>query len=337
MRRRCDGAEPRRGGDAIVRCRGAVAASSLRCRWPATHAVTVAASQVRAVEWVTAIALVLFVVSCTPRPPTVPEEPAAPVLYLPLAMVAPYHWQATGYGRPYGAIGKDAELHGKGMWSYTWGVGNCTRDVPMVYSDGQMPAPDVLARCAAVTDVLLAFNEPEYTSQANMTPEAAAKTLRHLESVWPGELWCCGNLVANHAWFDQMMAAYKAAYDATPRIAGVHVHIYVGGGLPDVANPDDGKWLKRSQGNYKAYLGVMRKRGMPERVVVSECCLLGKYSEGTYLKVQEQYMTWLRSEPAVESVAWFSARYAGFPDANLLRAGGGLTVVGESWLGWRWR
>ena len=48
-------------------------------------------------------------------------------------------------------------------------------------------------------------------------------------------------------------------------------------------------------------------------------------------------MTWLRSEPAVESVAWFSARYAGFPDANLLRAGGGLTVVGESWLGWRWR
>lgn len=278
--------------------------------------------------------LALVVVACTPVPR--PPAPTAGTLYFPVIVAAPFTWQVTGYGRPYQSIGKDPELHNHGMWSYSWGLGNCM-DIPMVFSDRQMPSPDALARCAAMSNVLLVFNEPEYASQANMTPDTAAKTLRYLESVWPGELWCCGNLIANHAWFDQMMTAYKAAYDATPRLAGVHVHIYVGGGLPDVANPDDGKWIERSQGNYKAYLDVVRKWGVPERVVVSECCLLGKYSEGTYLKVQEQYMTWLRSEPAVESVAWFSARYAGFPDANLLRAGGGLTVVGESWLGWRWK
>ena len=277
--------------------------------------------------------------ACVPRPIPAPTPQIAQpgrVLHFPLVMASPYHWQRAGYGRPWQSIGKDPELHDRGMWSYTWGMGNCTRDIPMVYSDQQLPPADAIARCAAASPVLLVFNEPEYASQANMTPEVAAKTLRYLESVWPGDLWCCGNLVANHAWFDQMMAAYKTQFGELPKLAGVHVHIYVGGGLPDVANPDDGKWLERSQGNYKAYLSVVRKWELPARVVVSECCLLGKYSEGTYLKVQEQYMTWLRSEPAVESVAWFSARYAGFPDANLLRAGGGLTVIGEAWLGWRW-
>lgn len=292
--------------------------------------------------------LILVVAGCAPTPapaptPTLPVFPTpavhmgGKVVYLPGVRVADFQWQRTGYGRPWQSIGKDPELHGRGMWSYTWGMSNCVRDMPMIYSDQQIPPADVIARCAAASPVLLVFNEPEYASQANMTPEVAATTLRYLESVWPGELWCCGNLIANSAWLDRMMTAYKVAYNDVPRLAGVHIHIYVGGGLPDVANPDDGKWIERSQGSYKAYLEVVRKWGVPERVVVSECCLLGKYSEGTYLKVQEQYMTWLRSEPAVESVAWFSARYAGFPDANLLRASGGLTAVGESWLGWRWR
>lgn len=242
-------------------------------------------------------------------------------------------WQRTGYGRPYGAIGKDPQLHNRGMWSYSWELGNCL-DIPMVYSDTQMPPPWALERCAAVSDVLLVFNEAEYASQANMTPEVAAKTLCYLEQHWPGELWCCGNLIASHGWFDKTMTAYNRT---TPRLAGVHVHVFAGGGLPGKSNPDDGRWLAQSQANFRTYLELMRRWGVPPRVVLSECCLLGKYPEGVYLKVQDAYMRWLRSEPAVESVAWFSARYAGFPDANLLRQGGGLTAIGREWLAWRWK
>lgn len=278
--------------------------------------------------------LALVVVACTPVPR--PPAPTAQKLYFPIVMAAPFTWQTTGYGRPYQSIGKDPELHNRGMWSYSWGLGNCM-DIPMVYSDQQLPSPDFLARCAEVSNVLLVFNEPEYVSQANMTPDIAAQTLRYLETVWQGELWCCGNLIASAGWFDRMMTAYKTTYNEMPRLTGVHVHVYVGGGLPDVANPDDGRWLERSQANYKTYLATMRRWGVPERIIVSECCLLGKFDDATYLKVQDQYMTWLRSETAVESVAWFSARYAGFPDANLLRAGGGLTAIGESWLDWRWK
>ena len=65
--------------------------------------------------------------------------------------------------------------------------------------------------------------------------------------------------------------------------------------------------------------------------------MLGKHSEGTYLAVQTLYMPRLRSVGRIQSVAWFSVRYAGFPDANMLRAGGGLTVIGQNWLDWRWK
>ncbi len=69
----------------------------------------------------------------------------------------------------------------------------------------------VTLRARRKVDVLLAFNEPEWASQANMTPAVAAKTLRYLESVWPGELYCCGNIITHAGWPDRMMAAYKAA------------------------------------------------------------------------------------------------------------------------------
>ena len=210
-------------------------------------------------------------------------------------------------------------------------------DIPMVFSDNEMPTLDQLARCATVSNVLLAFNEPEYTSQANMTPAEGAAALHYLESAWPGEMYCCGNLVSSAGWFDRMMTIYKANYGEVPRLVGVHIHVYVGGGLPGIENPDDSRWLERSQANYKTYLATLRRWGVPERVIVSECCLLGKFDDATYLKAQDQYMAWLRSETAVESVAWFSARYAGFPNANLLRPGGGLTTVGENWLEWRWK
>lgn len=285
------------------------------------------------------ILVMAAVMGCVPAPTPVPTPQmvlGGQRLNFPLLMAAPYQWQRTGYGRPYGAIGKDAELHGKGMWSYTWGMGNCVRDIPMVYSDQQMPSPDVIARCAASSPVLLVFNEPEYASQANMTPEVAARTLRYLESVWPGELWCCGNLVASSGWFDRMLAAYNAEYGGVPRLAGVHLHIYVNAGIP-VEAPDDARWLAQSQTAFDRYMAVASKWGIRERVVVTECCLLGEYSESVYVQVMDQYMTWLRSVPEIESVAWFSARYAGFPDANLLQAGGGLTGVGEAWLDWRWK
>lgn len=287
-----------------------------------------------------AVAVIVVVLAGCARPappaPTPQMQLGGQALHFPLVMAAPYRWQRAGYGRPTQALVRDQGLRGKALWSYTWGL-TCGIDIPMVFNGHDLPTPARLAQCAATAPVLLVFNEPEYSSQADTDPVTAAKALRYLEQHWPNELWCCGNLVASHRWFDRMMEAYKTEFGELPRLAGVHVHVYVGGGMPDVANPDDGRWLVQSQNNFKAYLDVMRKWGVPARVVVSECCLLGKYAESTYLVVQDQYMQWLRSEPAVESVAWFSARYGGFPEANMLELNGRLTAVGEAWLAWRWQ
>lgn len=285
---------------------------------------------------VPALLAVVVLASCAPAP--TPEPRPADVggrLYFPLMTSASFRWQRTGYGRPPGAIGRDPDLHNRGMWSYTWGLGTCGADVPMVFDGHDLPAPDVLARCAATAPVLLLFNEPEYASQADTDPVIAAKALRYVEQHWPGEIWCCGNLVSHPGWLDRMLTAYRAEYGGTPRLAGVHLHIYVNDGFA-VDAPDDGRWLARSQTQLDQYLAMMAKHGVPLRVVVSECCLLGEHSEAAYLSVMDQYHAWLAGVRQVESVVWFSARYAPFDEADLLQPGGGLSVLGERWLELRW-
>ena len=132
-----------------------------------------------------------------------------------------------------------------------------------------------------------------------------------------------------------MLSAYKAEYGEMPRIAGVHLHVYVNDGFKvDSPAPDDGSWLQRSKSEFTRYRAVVERWGIPARFVVSECCAL---HGDTMLRVMDGYMNWLRDEPGVETVAWFSSRYGGFPDSNLLQKSGRLTEVGEAWLAWRWQ
>lgn len=281
-----------------------------------------------------AVAVVLAACVPTPIPPQpTPAYLGGQRLHFPLMLAAPYKWQRTGYGKPPQSPVSDAALRSRGMWSYTWGPRCDSGYIPMVF-DGHSVPVESLQRCKDST-VLLVFNEPEYASQGNTTPAQGAKALRYLEQHWPGELWCCGNLVSHPGWLNAMLTLYKQEYGDLPALAGVHVHVYVADGFKvDSPAPDDGAWLKRSQAEFARYREVVKRWGLPQRFVVTECCALHGES---MTRVMDNYMTWLRSEPGVESVAWFSARYGGFPDSNLLRAGGGLTEIGGAWLDWRWR
>lgn len=296
-------------------------------RWPA-----------RLTKTVLSLALLATVLaSCTPVPQPFPQiRLGGNRLHFPLAMTGDYLWQRSGYGRPPQSPVNDRELRGRGMWHYTWGMTCDGLAIPMVFNGHDLPPADVLARCGATAPVLLVYNEPEWGSQGNTSPADGAKALRYLEQRWAGELWCCGNLVSHAGWLDQMMAAYKAEFGESPRVSGVHLHIYVNDGLA-VESPGDGQWLARSQSELERYMAVMAKHGVPLRIVVSECCLLGKYSEAIYLEIMERYRSWLASVPQVESVAWFSARYAPYSEANLLEPGGRLSALGERWLELRWK
>ena len=282
------------------------------------------------------LATVLLLAGCVPAPTPTPQPNVllgGKRLSFPLAMVAPYQWQRSGYGRPLQSPVDDRELRGRGLWHYTWGMTCDGQAVPMVFSAHDLPTPEALTRCSSTSSVLLVFNEPEWGSQGDTTPAEGARALRYLEQHWPGELWCCGNLVSHPGWLDAMLTAYKAEYGELPRVAGIHLHVYVNDGF-EVDAPGDPSWLARSQAEFGRYDAMVKRWGLPAQYVVSECCALHGEDLGP---VMDGYMTWLRSLPEVRSVAWFSARYGGFPDANLLGIGGGLTELGEAWMGWRWR
>lgn len=301
------------------------------------QAILCAVLEARLTKTVLCLALLATVlVSCAPVPKPTPQvRLGGNELHFPLALAGAYRWQRSGYGRPLQSPVPDAALRGRGMWTYTWGMTCAGGYIPMVFDGHSLPSPEALQRCAAAT-VLLVFNEPEWGTQGNTTPAQGAKALRWIEEHWPGEIWCCGNLISHPGWLNTMLTLYKQEHGGLPRIDGLHVHVYVNDGFEaEAPAPDDSAWLERSQAEFARYRAVVKRWGLPERFVVSECCAL--HGESSMGKVMEGYMTWLRSEPGVESVAWFSSRYGGFPDSNLLRAGGGLTGVGEAWLGWRWR
>lgn len=275
--------------------------------------------------------LVLILAGCV-RPVPPPQFPVSQNLHFPFVPVSNFQWQRAGYGKPPQSPVSDAALRHKGLWAYTWGMTCNNGYIPMVFDGRDLPPADALERCASAT-VLLVFNEPEYGSQGNTTPAQGAKALRWIEEHWTGELWCCGNLVSHPGWLNAMLTLYKAEYDDLPALAGIHLHTYVNDGFVTDA-PDDPSWLARSRDEFARYRAVVARWGLPQRFVVTECCAL---HGDAMTRVMDAYMLWLRAEPGVESVAWFSARYGGFPDANLLGQGGGLTEIGEAWLAWRWR
>lgn len=283
------------------------------------------------------VVVVVLLAACVPAPTPNPTPQIAQPgreLHFPLMMAAPYKWQRAGYGRPLQSPAPDTALRGRGLWHYTWGLVCGAGYIPMIYSGNDLPSVDALRRCEA-SQVLLVFNEPEWGSQGNTTPAQGAKALRYLEEHWPGELWCCGNLVSHAGWLNAMLTAYKDEYGELPGLVGIALHVYVNDGfVVDAPAPDDASWLERSRREFARYRAVVERWGLPARFVVTECCALHGDNMAT---VMDAYMDWLRLEPGVESVAWFSSRYGGFPDANLLTAGGGLTPAGDAWLDWRWK
>lgn len=286
------------------------------------------------------VLMTAILVSCLPTPEPKPKPAiTARELYFPLAMVADYKWQRAGYGRPWQSIGRDWQLHNRAMWSYTWGLGNCGADVPMIFSPRWAPEAtelELMQACAATAPVVLVLNEPEWGSQADTTPAEGAVLLHKVLGVWGAGVYCCGNLVSHAGWMRRMVAEYKRLYGEIPAIEGVHVHVYVNDGFP-VADPLDTRWIDRSRRDLTTYIAMLRELGLPTRIVVSECCLLGTHDAGVYLATMENYMTMLRGISDVETVAWFAARDPGFPHTALIGPGGTLTALGQHWLDWRWQ
>ena len=188
--------------------------------------------------------------------------------------------------------------------------------VPMLWDERY----DVNASIANIPQgarTLLTFNEPNFFSQANLSPEQAAAewprvqqiaAARGLKIASPALNYCGGGCFETDpfVYFDKFFAACPSC-----QVDYLAVH-----------------WYACSLSALKNYINGMKKYGKPIWLTEFAC------GDGdTALANQKAYMQaavpYLESEPAVARYAWFSGRTSAIPNVNLLAGSGVLTELGQ--------
>jgi hypothetical protein len=216
-------------------------------------------------------------------------------------------------------------------WWYNWApqpdapvaTSAAAEFVPMVWGWNQGTTVDnVVQQIPAGAQYLLAFNEPNFTSQANLTAQQAAALWPQLEEiakprglklVSPAVNYCGGgcNETDPFKYLDDFFAACQGC-----QVDYVAAHWYACTG-------DALKW----------YLGQLKKYGRPIWLTEFSC---GDGSDRS-LTAQEQYMreavAILEGDSDVFRYAWFSGRTSAIPNVDLLGADGQLTELGQEYVG----
>jgi hypothetical protein len=217
-------------------------------------------------------------------------------------------------------------------WYYDWGV------EPPAVSQGQLSgiewvpmawnAPANLAdfenRIPAGSLYLLGFNEPNFRSQANMTPAQAAAAWPGLEQVAankglklvsPAVNWCgdCVDGVTNDPvdWLDKFFAACPGC-----KVDYIAIHSYAPGSAA-----------------LQGYLDKFRKYNKPLWITEFAPWDPPKPDFEGVVKYMKEAIPILENDPIVFRYSWFATRVGINPDISLLGANGALTKLGQLYAG----
>jgi hypothetical protein len=194
--------------------------------------------------------------------------------------------------------------------------------VPMIWG-GSFDTTKLATQVPADAKYLLTFNEPNFNSQSNLTPQQAAAlwpkieafaTSRNLKIVSPALNYCGGacNEENPFTWLDAFFAACAGC-----RVDYVAAH-----------------WYSCTQGALKTYVGEYEtKYGKP--IWLTEfSCLDGSLAAND--ANEEKYMTeavaLLESDPMIFRYSWFTGRFNQQPAIDLLAGSGTLTSLGASYV-----
>lgn len=213
-------------------------------------------------------------------------------------------------------------------WYYDWGV------EPPAVSQGQLSgiewvpmawnAPSNLTdfenRIPAGSQYLLGFNEPNFISQANMTPAQAAAAWPGLEAiaaskglklVGPAVNWCgdCVDGVTNDPvdWLDKFFAACPGC-----KVDYIAIHSYA-----------------PSSAALRSYIDKFRKYNKPLWITEFAPWDPPKPDHDGVLSYMLEAIPILENDPAVFRYSWFATRVGSNPDISLLAGDGVLTKVGQ--------
>ena len=188
--------------------------------------------------------------------------------------------------------------------------------VPMLW-DERFDVNGSIANIPQGVRTMLTFNEPNFFSEANLSPEQAAAewprvqqiaSARGLKIASPALNYCGGGCFETDpfVYFDKFFAACPNC-----QVDYLAVH-----------------WYACTLPALKNYINGMKKYGRPIWLTEFSC------GDGdTALSNQKAYMQaavpYLESEPGVARYAWFSGRTTAIPNVNLLAASGVLSELGQ--------
>jgi hypothetical protein len=200
---------------------------------------------------------------------------------------------------------------------------------PMLWGEGfDERAIESYLRAHPRVKYLLAVNEPNITSEANLTPQKAAELWPRVEAiadkagveiVGPAMTWGSMPGYADPVvWLDQFLAAYTARHQRSPRIDYLAFHWYDYG--------------------LAAQLDRLRKYG--KRLWVTEFANWHSRVDGGQIETPEQQARQMaemvatcESRDDVARYAWFIGRWRPDPHhTSLLDTPGQLTTVGQLYL-----
>jgi len=256
---------------------------------------------------------------------------------LPLFVALMFCLTATGQSKsPKRGICGDASpqdlitLAPSTTWYYDWGVAppatlqgqlSGIEWVPMVW--GGINASDVAgieAMIPAGSKYLLGFNEPNFRSQANLTPAQAASMWPNLEKiaadkslllVSPAVNWC-GDCVAGVTndpvdWLDKFFAACVGC-----KVDYIAIHSYAPGSAA-----------------LAGYIDKFRKYGKPLWITEFAPWDPPKPDFEGVVRYMKEAIPILENDPIVFRYSWFATRVGSNPDISLLGPNGTLTKLGQ--------
>lgn len=212
-------------------------------------------------------------------------------------------------------------------WWYNWspqpdpGASSTMEFVPMVWG-GSFDVNQLAATIPAGAKYLLTFNEPNFGSQSNLTPQAAAAlwprlqqlaTMRGLKLVSPALNYCGGacNETDPFVWLEKFFAACSGC-----QVDYIAMHWYA-------CNKDALVWYL---GRYKA------KYTQPLWLTEFACLDDAVLSDAKEANYMQDALGVLEADPAVFRYSWFTGRFPQQPVVDLLAAPAGtLTPLGKAY------
>jgi len=269
----------------------------------------------------------------------------AALLVLAAAQTVPAQTKSPKRGLAYGYhSAADMQVLAPGIsWWYNWasvpdagvvGVypGLGVEYVPMQWGrnlgSGPVTANQLAANIPAGARYLLGFNEPNFLSQASLTPTQAAALWPVLEDVAqrkslalvsPAVNYCGSCVTENNVTYYSPTQYLDAFFAACPgcRVDYIAVHTYV----------CEERWLRDKIAELKRY---------NKPIWLTEFACGDMPANQITLARQQKYMldavNYLEKEPAIFRYSWFSGRNNEIPNINLLGNSGQLTALGQQYV-----